>query len=201
MKKYVKVCLILACIFTFIGLSMMTTVYFINYSDRYDQKADIEYTFDDEVAGIDFDSAYGNVIVTRGDEFTVSVKNVNPDECHVSLDNTILKIKLDAEDEIDVLGWKLSPYEDFVTCKKADISITVPNNLSLMYCDLGCGSLKVDNIGIGRMINQVGIGYVEYNNVSTYIENYLQLVLGIKDSNGDKNLALNQIDSLEDNVF
>lgn len=201
MKKYVKVCLILACIFTAVGLTMMSTVYFVYYDDRYDQKADIDYTFEGVVDGVDFDSAYGNVTVTRGDEFTVSVKNVNPDECHVSLDNAILKVKLDAPDETEVLGWKLSPYENFVTCKKSDISITVPTNLSLMYCDLGCGSLKVDNIGIGRMINQVGIGYVEYNNVTTHIENYLQLVLGVKKSNGAKKLALNQIDSLEDNVF
>lgn len=198
MKRYVKACLIAAIIFTVLGIATFVTTYFVFYSDRRAEKTDFELSFKGDVSGIDIDSSYGSFRVVRGDEVKVSVKNANPDECHIELDNTILRVYLDSADDTSVCDWKLSPYEDLITTKRTDVTITVPESLELLYCDLGSGNFKVENLDIGRLVSQVCIGNITFDNVNFRSERYIQCEAGFLDDNGERKLLLNHSTSSED---
>ncbi|MCR5829410.1 MAG: DUF4097 family beta strand repeat-containing protein [Lachnospiraceae bacterium] len=199
MKKFIKTLTIVAFVLTVLGAGIMLTSYFIFYSDNIPSEIESSHKVlvNGDVIGLDINSSYYNVSVEKGDEFYVLLEGNYSLKSEVVIEDGILKITGGYCDDIEVMGFNMSPASKIFNPCDGKVTVYVPEDtyLQLIYAEIGCGAFRMKDIPCARLVAQVGIGNISLDNVDVAYDRFLECKLGTVYNNGDMNLAINHADS------
>ena len=202
MKKYIKTLMICAFVLFGIGAIVIATSYFVFYSDDLPSKLQKNHTVlvQGEVIGIDISSSYLNVTIEKGDDFRVVFDGSYEPGTTVKIEDGILKITGRYCDDIEVLGFNVSPSSQFFDPLGGKVRISVPESeyMQLVYAEVGCGSFTMKDISCGRLVTQVGAGSIRLDGVDVAFDRFLECKFGTIYNNGEMNLAINHSVSSSD---
>lgn len=185
MKKFSKVCLIIALILFVLGAGIGVGTYLVvretPWTDVSDSIGSHTYVFEGcDIKSVNVTTTYGNVEFEEGDVWTVEFSNVYTPMASASVDNNELNVSINTPVDISVCEWNVGVMPDFDIKARPKVKVIYPKNTELYSTDVQSSVGYIDFAGLKTdfLVAQTAIGQINAEDAYVYNSGATQTILG-----------------------
>lgn len=183
MSLFTKNCLRISGIAVVLGIILICIALVggvgINGSNGRDYVLDFDSEYNEEIKSIKIDLNIANVLIKRGDTFSINAENMNKKTFNSYVDDNVWTIKDDEEDGFKFFGHVI-PFFNNGGNGKYNVTIYIPENFELENLDIeiGAGRVELCDMEVDNVDFEVGAGELVANTLLVKEESNLEVGAG-----------------------